>query len=966
MLSIGKLGSGAAAAEYYLRRQAGCALEYYTGERERAGVWCGSGAEALGLTGQLTEQGEQVLRRLLDGQSPAGSRLVAAVLRLDPRARVPAAAVVEVVRSAASARGVGVAAVIGDRDAAVFERAVTALERARRRPCWPAPSIRADDAGRLLRAAGLDPVEVLRGRGGRDRYGAAMRRIANRVDVRVSGLDFTLSAPKSVSILHALGGPEIGAQVSAAHDAAVAAAVGYVERQCSRGLRGHHGGSRNRYVPTDGLVGVAFEHRTSRENDPQLHTHVVVANLLRGADGRWGAMDTREAYRQARTGGFVYQAVLRGELTERLGVRWRPVVKGQAEIADLPSRLLRVFSKRRTAIEQALTRSGLSGSRAARTATLDTRPDKDSVAEPNLRDRWFGELIAAGFTRVDLTAVLNRTGPPPRVPLLELAGRVLGPDGVTRERASFDRRDLMQAVCAALPPGSPVTLSELRSLATGLLRDDRVVPLLPGAEVTDRRYTTVEMLATELAAQARTCDRLTDGLALVPAGRAEAAVRAAGLSAEQAAMVRQLTGSGAGVQVVVGPAGSGKTAALAAARAAWEAAGIPVTGVALAAIAARVLEAGAGIPSSSLARWLTRARLRDPVTGAPAGVPLGGVLVVDEAGMLGSRAIAELVALTDRCRTKLVLVGDPHQLPEIEAGGLFAALADALPACRLAGNRRQRQGWEQDALTELRNGDVLTAVTAYETHGRIRTADTTTELTERLVTDYRTARSATGPGGTLVVTANRAEVRRLNQAIRTTLINAGELGHDEVSVALGGGGERSFRVGEEILITANDYQRALLNGTRGQVRAIDPTTASLTLRLDDGRTVDLPGDYLAGGTVTHGYAVTCHRAQGLTVDIGLLWGSAALTRESGYVALSRGRSANYLYATYASLRHDLHGEIDRPREPGPSPQQSRQLIRPSLVERLEFSGRQRLASSWAQHRPPADAVPQRRRTGRSR
>src|SRR5947209_1211165 len=283
MLSIGKLGAGPTAADYYLRRQAGCEVDYYAGDGERPGVWCGSGARALGLEGPLTERGERTLRALLAGETVDGDRLVAPVLRADPRSRVPAA--------------------------------------------------------------------------------------------------------EGVAVLWALGSPEVSAAVRSAHDAAVSAAVEYMERASAVGLRGHHGRG-HRYVPTDGLIGVAFEHRTSREDDPQLHTHVVVANLLHGVDGKWGAVNTREAFRHARTGGFVYQAVLRGELTDRLGVRWGPVRKGQADIDGIPKGLLSLFSKRRAAINAQLDLLGRDDPAAARAATLATRPDKNPTDVTTLREQW--------------------------------------------------------------------------------------------------------------------------------------------------------------------------------------------------------------------------------------------------------------------------------------------------------------------------------------------------------------------------------------------------------------------------------------------------------------------------------------------------------------------------------------------------------------------------------------------------
>ena len=181
-----------------------------------------------------------------------------------------------------------------------------------------------------------------------------------------------------------------------------------------------------------------------------------------------------------------------------------------------------------------------------------------------------------------------------------------------------------------------------------------------------------------------------------------------------------------------------------------------------------------------------------------------------------------------------------------------------------------------------------------------------------------------------------------------------------------GAGERSYRVGDEVMVTANDYQRALLNGTRGVVTGLHARAGAVTVRLGDGRDVRLPSSYLSAGRLAHGYALTAHKAQGLTVEVALLWGSAALTRETGYVAMSRGRTANYLYATWDGLSHDTGG-IDHPRVGStPSSADRRVLTGAALTQRLESRATQRLARSWWQARrarPDVDRQLNRRQRG---
>ena len=202
---------------------------------------------------------------------------------------------------------------------------------------------------------------------------------------RVPGFDLTFSAPKSVSLLHALGEPRVQSEVLAAHEAAVAAALGYLERHAAFLRRGHGGRER---IAAEGLVAAGFRHRSSRAQDPALHTHVLVANLARAADGRAGALDGRALYRHAATAGHLYQAELRHQLGRRLGVEWRPVRRGLAEIEGIPAEVLRAFSRRRIQIEESLavhgaTAPGPPGSRRSRPALPRSRASTGRRSSPS-------------------------------------------------------------------------------------------------------------------------------------------------------------------------------------------------------------------------------------------------------------------------------------------------------------------------------------------------------------------------------------------------------------------------------------------------------------------------------------------------------------------------------------------------------------------------------------------------------
>ncbi len=209
------------------------------------------------------------------------------------------------------------------------------------------------------------------------------------------------------------------------------------------------------------------------------------------------------------------------------------------------------------------------------------------------------------------------------------------------------------------------------------------------------------------------------------------------LGDEQRVMVQRLVTSGAGVEVVVGKAGSGKTSALSAANAAWRASGVPVVGCALAARAAVELQDGSGIPSTTIARLLGDIEHR----GARA-VLGGGVLVCDEAGMVGTRTLAPLLGHAAQAGCKVVLVGDPRQLPEIHAGGLYAALTRRLPVIELTENRRQQHAWERDALDHIRAGDPARGIATLAGHGRVHHGANADEVRAALAADWWDAHRA--------------------------------------------------------------------------------------------------------------------------------------------------------------------------------------------------------------------------------
>lgn len=265
--------------------------------------------------------------------------------------------------------------------------------------------------------------------------------------VKTLGFDLAMSARKEISILHALGNEHMRVQIEAAHRAATDASLAYLESAATFVRRGAGGAD---VLPGEGLVAFAVTHTDSRNLDPQLHEHVLIANVTKGPDGRWTALDGREIYQHAKTAGFIYQTVMRGELTERLGLVWGDVHHGSAPVAGFDPHLVREFSTRRRGIEDALDRNGLASPKAAAIATLTTRQAKQhDVDLYDLQQSWTDR--AAPY----MTA-LRSIPHHPRPVTINLPDATIAAT-VTEQHATFDRRALIEAICSSMPDGAGST-----------------------------------------------------------------------------------------------------------------------------------------------------------------------------------------------------------------------------------------------------------------------------------------------------------------------------------------------------------------------------------------------------------------------------------------------------------------------------------------------------------------------------
>jgi conjugative relaxase-like TrwC/TraI family protein len=734
----------------------------------------------------------------------------------------------------------------------------------------------------------------------------------------VPAFDVVLRPTKSVSILYGLGDATTGRAVLSAHHAGLAEAVAYLDEHL--GARRGHGGVQ--HVSGQGLLAVGFDHRTSREGDPLLHTHLVIANRVQGPDGRWTALDGRDLYRHRLAADAIYRATYQRQLSRTLGVEWTPADShGNRELQGISEALVRGFSKRTHQLDIELDRLAADGRertpRLVNWAVQATRKPKQHETPDTLYDRWRTEAAELWVDADTLVrSVTGRTAN--RVQHLsvsdeatgQLFDRLAGPDGLTEHASTFTRPDVLVALGAGL---AGAARTELEALADRFLAE-RAVSVVADRALEERRWSTPDLLAVEhrlvASATGRTGEQAA-GVSHQVVREALAAHPTAG--ADQQAMVRDVCQGGHGVAVVVGRAGTGKTFALGIARHAWQLDGYRLLASAPTGIATLSLQ-GEGFEDVA-----TCDRLLGDLDRGNEQLDARTVLVVDEAGMVGSRKLARLLDHAHQAQAKVVLVGDDRQLAAIDAGGGFRALRLRLGASELTENRRQHQAWEREALELVRSGLVEEAVAAYQAHDRVVAADSKPAATLALLQDWWTAfqQAEQDPAQEVVVlAARRTEVDRLNSLCQELLTARGRLGAERLQVE-----DRHLAVGDRVVCGHNAIAAlGVANGSRGTIAALDPHARTLTLCLDgtDGRTVTLPPSYLDGRgrgernrRVDLAYATTGHRAQGLTRGRALVRLTGTEDSNWLYVQLSRARQDTRLYAVVGPEPQDA-GEVDLP------------------------------------------------------
>lgn len=760
----------------------------------------------------------------------------------------------------------------------------------------------------------------------------------------VSGFDLTFSPVKSVSALWAVAPREVASAIEVAHDLAVTDALRFIESDVLFTREGKDGA---RQVETRGLVAAAFIHRDSRAGDPDLHTHVAVANKVQTLSGKWLSIYGRVLHQNVVAASETYNTALERRLNEALGVQFvaRPNSNREKrvvrEIEGVDPDLCDVWSQRRSDIvdaQRALSRdfqqargrlpTPVESVRLAQQANLMTR---DAKHEPRSlavqRDAWRSEAAFVFGSEVAVdemvqTALHPRPHPTKEVTsgwILDVAAQVISE--VESRRATWQSQHLhaeaQRQIRGVAIPADRIAMTV--GLIVGEAIDRLSINLTPDPDPipepealrrsdgtsayrhTDRdHYSSQRILDAEQRIVAAAGQ--TDGFAWTAddVGLAVLAARIDGieLNEGQEALVREMATSGRRVQLALAPAGSGKTTAMRVLSGVWTEGSLDVLGLAPSAAAAGALHEATGMRCETLAK-LTHDLEHDPYSPLVLSIVKGSLLVIDEAGMADTLTLDRVIDFATTHGASVRLVGDDQQLAAIGAGGVLRDVATAHGAVRLDQIVRFTSPAESAASLALRDGD-RGALGFYVDHNRIHAGDSATSV-DNVFSAWQHEQAA--GRDCLMLAQTRDLVRELNERARAARL-AGEPPADQVRLR----DESSASVGDVVITRRNDRSLRLSatdwvkNGDRWTVTGLRDGRLTVRHKTSGFATV-LPAAYVAAH-VELGYASTVHTAQGITADVmhGIVTGEE--NRQLLYTMLTRGRAENHVHVALPDASDD--------------------------------------------------------------
>jgi conjugative relaxase-like TrwC/TraI family protein len=716
------------------------------------------------------------------------------------------------------------------------------------------------------------------------------------------GWDLTFSAPKSVSILFARSDEDTRKAIQATQQLAVEDAFGFIEQHAAFTRRGKGGHIQEK---VRGLIGATFEHCTSRAQDPQLHTHCLIANLALRKDGSWGTLESKKFFLWQMASGAIYRSSLANGLRE-LGFEVE-VAEGHKhfEVKGVDQSICQFFSKRAEAIRAQMAAMGVynAASKVGDAITLNSRRYKQTVDRPKLFASWQADMDRQGFKAADIDKIRepNVFHFPEPLPLQYILDKLI------ESKAVFSLQDIFTAV-GIEAQFNHVSRLDIEDTVRELLNDEALVRL--GMDSNNNSiYTTKAMLAIEQALIA-TADAMhanshyrLDAAVIDKAIIFQQTAQGFTLSNEQTVAVHAVCQSSLGI--IQGKAGAGKSTSLQALRLAYESNGMTVRGATVARKAAQQLQNDTGIASGTLASLLNELRKGNTERFKDT------VFVVDEAGLMSTPDVLELVSAVHKASAKLVLVGEQEQLDAISHGGSLRYLSQRLSCARITTIRRQREVWAKTLVNDLRSGNAEAALVTLQSKGLLHVKDTANDTREALVNQWAVYTKANPDKSSLVMAQRWKDVKPLNDLMRIVYQERGLLGSENVTTECVVSNRTlhfAFSTGERVRLTKNDYTRNFTNGQQGTVIAVTQLNEDvcITIALDDGRTVSIKKseycDEKKRFQVVQAYASTVYSAQGATIDgdTFTLY-TTSMDRSATYVAGSRAKDKAWFFVNGQEL-----------------------------------------------------------------
>lgn len=716
-----------------------------------------------------------------------------------------------------------------------------------------------------------------------------------------SGWDLTFSAPKSVSILWARADKELRDQIQKAQQNATEQALSFIEEHSAITRRGKGGKTHERVA---GLIAATFEHSTSRAQDPQLHTHCLIANIAPRTDGTWGTLESKQLFLWQKASGAIYRSQLANALCDLGFDIERNDNYQHFEVKGIPNHVCNFFSKRAEVIRLKMKELGVSNSssKIGDAITLNSRAYKKAIDRPLLFSSWQTEMDNLGFDINKLSKLkqLNRNHSIEPLPLSKIL------NDLTQEQAVFRLQDIY-ACTAREAQFQTAELLNIEDTVREVLDSKLIIKL--GIDINNNQmYTTQEMLNIEnkLIRNAELLNKdysfQLDEKDIFKAIKELEQKKEFSLSDEQIEAVFSVCQSG--LDIIQGKAGAGKSTSMQAMRIAYEAKGFNVYGATIARQAAQQLEADTGIRSTTLANLLQALEKRKSKIE-------NSVILLDEAGQLPTPELLRLMEKVHSCGSKLVLVGEQQQLDAITHGGTLRYLSQRQGFTGINTIRRQREEWARKAVNDLRSGDIQPALRAFIQKGLLHIEKDNQSAREKLVDCWAKYSKENPHKETMLLAQRWRDVKPLNDLVRKEFKAQNKLGSEDIMINCVVSNQSlcfSFSAGERVRFTKNDYKRDFTNGEKGTITKVKQLSDDVrfTIKLDNGRVVSFnQSDYSDSDERLHlvqAYASTVYSAQGATVDgdTFILY-NTGMDRAATYVAGSRHKDNCHWFVNSGEL-----------------------------------------------------------------